>query len=508
MRHLVLGFYLSSWLGVSAFAATPDSADSGIDERAIDLKQPASQTSEAPEVSGVSGVSGVSEQKPADISEPQSLPPGLEQRLEADAEQSMEGEPPGIVPATNAAVPELPDGQLDAIRKMLQQNEFSESRTLLESMITNIEEESRYTPELVEPLHLLGTALQGEGNYPAAVDAFERAAHILRTNEGLHSPKQTEIVYDEAEALLAMGDEAGANDKQEYAYEILLRSYGPSDVRLLPGMYRLAGWYLRNRNIFSARSLYGDAVLLLSRTYGESTPELLPALNGIADTYLLERFPPYSPPQKTESISLQTGSTGIAPITPRATTVMNRFSKGEKALQHAVRIRLDDPNSTTQEKVDALTKLADWYLLFKKMKRARSLYTHVFDLLNAESDEPSELVASYFGKPVPLYLPLPSLPLPPAMQLQAVSKLGYVELEYDLSPEGEVRNLKTLASEPAGMMDLKVRRALRSARYRPRITREGLQPEYGLILKHQFRYYPRHRPDTTRETDNLQASQR
>ncbi len=396
--------------------------------------------------------------------------------------------------------------KLQLARSLLQTNEYSDAEQVLENLVVEIEEaKSRYAPELSQPLRLLGEALHGEGDYPEAVDAYERAAHIMRIDQGLHSPEQAAIVYEEAESLLAMGNEAGANNKQEYAYEMLLRSYGPDSVETLPGKYKLAQWYMRTRNIFGARSLYGEAVLLLSKNYGNSTTKLLPALNGIANSYLLERFPPYTPVRPQGTISIESGSTGIAPITPRPATVVNRFSKGEQALQHAVRIRVDDPESTTAQKAEAVMRLADWYLMFKKMNRARSLYAHVRELLESdETTDQSELIRTYFDTPTMLYMPLPALaqqPLTGSLPA-AAAKLGYIELQFDITAMGEVRRLKTLASEPEDMVDLKVRRAVRTARYRPRITEDGPEAVSGLTFRHEFRYYPR--PEET--TENLQAT--
>ena len=84
--------------------------------------------------------------------------------------------------------------------------------------------------------------------------AYDRALHIARVNNGLHHPSQVLVVYRQA-ALLAQGGEyAEANRRHEYAYGVLLRSYGGDSTELLPGLFVLADWYMTGYNIFSARA--------------------------------------------------------------------------------------------------------------------------------------------------------------------------------------------------------------------------------------------------------------
>ena len=77
-------------------------------------------------------------------------------------------------------------------------------------------------------------------------------------------------------------------------------------------------------------------------------------------------------------------------------------------------------------------------------------------------------------------------------------------LAFDLTDEGEIRNLRTQVSEPAGMMDYRVRKSMRIARYRPALSEGVPQPATDVIFEYDFTYYPagcgerrnRHHSDT------------
>lgn len=364
---------------------------------------------------------------------------------------------------------------LDAERALKASVKLTENRT------------SRYDPKLITPLVLLGDARAGMGNYPAALEAYERAVHLTRINEGLHAPAQVEVVYKEAASLAAMGKFEAANDRQEYAYGVLQRAYEPYDEALVPGLFRLAEWYERSYNVFEARNLYEYAREVLERAHGSDDARLIPALRGIADTYRLERFPPYYVPSP-ESISVGAGN-GY-PMRGGQPTPVNRYSNGERALRQILKIQEQNPEATEADVVDAVLSVADWNLLFEKYSRAFPLYQYAHKLLSESTTATGTEVQEYLGTPAPLYLPMPPGPKTPPLEMAATPAEGYVELSYSVTERGTVADLKTLGSEPEGLMDIKVRRGMRAARFRPRFEADAPVETTGLTYRYTFHYYP------------------
>jgi outer membrane biosynthesis protein TonB len=63
-------------------------------------------------------------------------------------------------------------------------------------------------------------------------------------------------------------------------------------------------------------------------------------------------------------------------------------------------------------------------------------------------------------------------------------------MAYTVTERGQVQKLKTVASEPPDLMDFKVRKAMRHARFRPRIEAGVAVSTPNLIYRHRFQYFP------------------
>jgi tetratricopeptide (TPR) repeat protein len=399
-----------------------------------------------------------------------------------------------VSPGEQSNTPEIQPGEdvgnrIAVAAHELDQKEYADAEQLLNGIVAELERTtSRYDPSLVHPLTMLGDALSGEAKYKEALRQYEQARHITRITNGLHTIDQIDLVYREANTLASMGKIERANDKQEYAYETLLRKYGPFSPSLIPGLYHLAAWYDRTSNIFAARGLYERAVDILARANGETDPSLIPALRGLANTYREERFPPWQLPEdKQPGVPLQYDlyeSQGVAPV------VVNRFGPGEVALLQIVKITAADPNAKPFDVALAELDLADWYLLFDKQARAVPVYVHARQIMRERVAMTDEQIAAYFGQPTVLYRPIPENPPAPPEPLRSNPTQGHIEVGYTVTEQGEVGDLKTLASEPEGLMDTKVRRGLRVSRFRPRFEGDNPVASPNQVYRQTFTYYP------------------
>jgi tetratricopeptide (TPR) repeat protein len=371
------------------------------------------------------------------------------------------------------------DPALQQIEAQIEAGEYAATRGWLEARIETIEDGSnRYDPDLVRPVTLLGDVLAGQGDIVGALDQFGRAVHIERVNSGLVSPAQVQIVYRQAQAYRQMGDFEQANNREEYAWHVLRRTYEPYDEALLPGVFHLAQWYTTMNNVFSARAAYEHATDIYSAHGKAGSPEIIPALEGLADTYKFERFPPVY--YARGSFANNAGSASTNRAYPTMISV-NNFPAGERALQTIVRIRQNYAHST-EEIAKSMLQLADWYLLFEKTRRSDPLYQHAYELL---AMVPEFDAVGYFAEPKLLHFPLPSDPAYDS----GTETLGFVEVAYDITDTGHIRSLKTVASEPDGLMEFRVRKSMRAARYRP-VLIDGVRINSpNRSFRHEFTYY-------------------
>jgi hypothetical protein len=95
--------------------------------------------------------------------------------------------------------------------------------------------------------------------------------------------------------------------------------------------------------------------------------------------------------------------------------VVNRFGTGETALVYVVKITESNPDAKPLDVALAELDLADWYLLFDKPARAVPVYVHTRQLMRERAGMSDEEIAAYFGRPTPLYLPVPGDPPPPPL---------------------------------------------------------------------------------------------
>ena len=397
--------------------------------------------------------------------------------LAAQTPSAVVGEP-GEAPAADEVLFEQPESPVDNAQGLVEVGEFPEAINIVELEIDKIERRSnRYNIELARPLAILGDALAGVGDREGALGAYDRAVHITRVNRGLRHPSQVDIVYRQANVLAANGDVAKANRRHEYAYDILLRSYGGGSPMLLPGIFALADWYLVNYNIFSARGLYEHALLLAHETLPANDPSRLRALRGVATSYRSERFPPYQKERKSGSAQPVGYRYGTMPA-------INNFAKGESALIEVVKIVMASEEASDETVARAILDLGDWYLVFGKQDRATTLYRRVWELLQPMPDQLGEI----FDSPTPLYLPLPGDPDSDGGAL-GHPEIGVVELSFRVDESGGVSGIATLRSEPRDLMDVKVRRAVRRARYRPAFDGEATLATEDVRVSHEFTYY-------------------
>jgi tetratricopeptide (TPR) repeat protein len=395
--------------------------------------------------------------------------------------------PEDATAATTGAAPS--DDPLDLAEHEIQSGEFTVAQSQLKEAIADIEHDgTRYDRRLARPLTLLGDALAGQGSYSEALPIYEQARHIVRVNDGLHSPEQIEIVYREAETLAKLGKMSEATDREEYAYDLLIRNHKSYDVALVPGIMELAAWYERIDNVLAARNLYESATLIQERASGDLSPALIPPLQGLVRTYRDERFPPHDIPDQSAIFDLDDSGFVTNPSNVNR-IVINRFGNGEAALAQIVRITNANPDATALDVAQAELDLADWYLLFDVYDRATTLYLHARQIMRTKAALSEQQIASYFDGTKALWLPIPDNPTAPAVH--ANPHQGHVTVQYTLTEHGECIHLETLESDPKGLMDFKVRRGLRAARFRPVFTGDAPVDVPDKVYRHDFTYYPR-----------------
>lgn len=382
---------------------------------------------------------------------------------------------PAPVPADAPSSERLADlaAQLDV-------GEYAPAAAGAQRLIATIEAQSgRYDPALAGVLRVLGDAQMGLDDPQAAFAAYDRAKHILRIDDGVQGLGQLELLYREADALAAMGDRSAANDRHEFAYSLEARLYGEDALELVPAAYRLIDWYMHNYKFRPAQVLYQQIIDVVKEAYPPNDPRIIKAIRGYADTYRQRRFGGREPGRG--------GFYAWPPGHPKDPPWYSKssFRRGRKALEEVLELTRETPNASDTDVANALVEYADWNLLHYEYGVAMRNYRRAWALLESNPEHRAKM----FEKPNALYLRLPG---DPARQSQPLGRArhGVVQLALTVSHRGDVLGRRTLRSEPHNIMEFKLRRAAKHARYRPAFESGDPVPRRDLKLEFKYRYYP------------------
>ncbi|MDE0419257.1 MAG: energy transducer TonB [Gammaproteobacteria bacterium] len=381
---------------------------------------------------------------------------------------------PCIAHAETAAL-EFPtdvDELVAALESQLEVGEFEDAAQQIESWLAT-QDRDGYDLSLAEPFMLLGDARMGMRDPVGAIEAYDRARHITRLSKGIQGIEQLPILYREADAFSALGDDATANDRQEFAFGISRREYGADDPRHMIGTYRLLHWYRHHYKYLAAHVLF-EQLLEISR-------EHLPA----GDPLHLRMLREHAQLFRHRVFGRRTIGRGRFLATPpgllphRYRQNVSSFREGRNALAEVVEIQESNALASDGELATALLEYADWHLMFGDYPFAVRHYRRIWDLLASDPERRTRL----FGQPTPLFLPLPS---DPGYRLRRVGmhRDGIVHLALTVTHRGHVIGSKSLEVAPRSIMEFRVRKAAKRARFRPAF-REG-QPVK--VRGHPLRY--------------------
>ena len=369
---------------------------------------------------------------------------------------------------------------LAGLQAQLDVGEYADVAASAERMIAALEANvGRYHVALTEPLTLLGDALMGMDDSERALQAYDRAKHIVRIDDGVQGLAQIDLLYREADAFVALHDRQSANDRHEFAYSLKLRAHGEGNPLLVPGLYKLAEWYRYHYKFRPSQILYEKIIDIAKNNYPAGDRRTIAALRDYADTYRQRRFGTREPGRGGFS-AWPPGHPKDPPWQTKST-----FRRGRDILREVLTLTKEAPSRSDAELAAAMVELADWNLLHYEYGVAMRHYRRAWALLESDADA----LAATFEKPTPLYLRLPADPAERSSH-RGTAQDGVVRLALNVTHRGDVVGRRTLLAEPYNLMEFKLRKAAKQARYRPAFHGGNPVPRQGLKIEFKYRYYP------------------
>ncbi len=308
----------------------------------------------------------------------------------------------------------------------------------------------------IRPLHGLGISFLGANDPESAVVALKRAADLSRNNDGLYNIGQVEFIDPLIDAYLSTGRYLEAEKEAAYALRVEEAAYGRNSIRLLDRLDKLARWYEFDRRFTSERNAYDRSLSILTRHAPPDDLRRVAPLRGIARAYRLELF--YGVEGADTGATFNSGGPG-ASVIPDGTPQ----KRGESSLTTALSII--DANSPVDQKLRGavLADLADWYLVTNVTRRAYETYGAAWEAFSAAGD------TKYLEAPRVLAY-RPSVSSVDRSQLDpAEAVVKVVEMRFTVDRDGRVDDVTSPTTDVPESIVRNSINSMKRSRYAPRI---------------------------------------
>ena len=352
---------------------------------------------------------------------------------------------------------------------------------------------------LVEQLTTLGELQQQQFNHLGAIEAYRRAVQINRITLGLHTPDQIPLLENMIDSYVAIENWEQADLYSNYLFFIQHKAYGINDPRVIPAIERLALWNIRAFNmgygdqlgtrLSTAQMLLSAGLRIVASHYGRQDERFLQYLRDLArSAYYVKTYPEYlvgmdQPEFRAKQENLRQ-KLNINTIYPRS------FSLGEAALQDIIDYHIKEDGSVFAI-AEAITHLADWYLIFERRADAQNRYLQAWSLLSTEANGDT-LKQNLFGQVVPLPTFIEE---PKNLEMRASNpkvrrdlQHSIADVSFTVSSTGSVRDLVILAKEDERNANLfsRLRRSVRFSKFRPAIENGRPVRSEGHVFRYRY----------------------
>jgi tetratricopeptide (TPR) repeat protein len=336
-----------------------------------------------------------------------------------------------------------------------------------------------YSMDLADLYLGLGNSLLNENELDEAKEAFQQGMQVIRVNNGLDSPEQSDYLFQIANIENFQGNTRVADDVLSDIYMINSRNYGQKSPEMLPVLNQLLQWYSLNRPPESPINRYED----LARS-GRLTHEMAEIIEldkglGHPDTteiyrrqgqihwhtakYVLGRGISVEP-----GVIMATGKPSYS-VHVQEVSIKGHFRDGRDAFAKVAQSVGMDKNSTALEHAESIAQVGDWNLAFGKKQAALIEYQRSHRLL-AERLRSEAVADEYFKDPIPIRFMNDDLQI---INDDAESKATIIlDVSMTITEGGRALNIQIL-DPPPSMPNEKLRmisRELNSMHFRPRLT--------------------------------------
>ena len=353
-----------------------------------------------------------------------------------------------------------------------------------------------YASELSDMYLGLGQALIENGDFEEARDAIHRGVMVERVNSGPNSPEQTNHLFQLANIELLLGEWDEADEILQNIYFVNTSYYGDTSAEVLPVIDRIYTWYMLTRppgspdleyyNYERIIDITLEAARVSEAVHGKNHPATAMAYKRTGDAqFQMVRHLTGAAMMVPPDIYVATNG-GVAPLGLGTDVVVKHYNAGRKAYLHVLESLADNESTTPLEYAEALADLGDWFMIFDKPRKSRSLYEQGYKIL-VQNGADASVVQSYMSRPQPMHFIYHRLP-----EIVGESPEGPRELNFEFSltvtTYGEVRNLEIL-NAPEGMAEealKEIKKQVQRTPFRPALKQGEVVTTRDFIWRYQI----------------------
>jgi tetratricopeptide (TPR) repeat protein len=354
-----------------------------------------------------------------------------------------------------------------------------------------------YDPALSELSFGLGNVLLYNHRYADAISAYKRSIHLHRVNDGVYSPSQAPMLRGIIKSHLKLGQIKEASQNYRQLFWLHAKTYGEKDPRLIPLMNEIGQWHLKayaetglQEDVYhlqTASHLYLSAIELTTEALGSFSLQLVGPLNNLALTSYYFALHQWNYPDAR-------GNNAFAPFGYRSFGYRsfglseetlrrgNFYLNGLNSYKKTLEIFENNPDAPVEKKAATHAQLGDWHLLFGYQDLAMDAYHQAHSSLKG-IEQKDVILETLFGTPKMLPITQKQTFKPPSVDSSAQRENPehddtslfiepYVKVAIDVTPEGRVTEIDILKTHPenAPGLEARVKRSLRTSKFRPRFT--------------------------------------
>jgi hypothetical protein len=276
------------------------------------------------------------------------------------------------------------------------------------------------------------------GQSPAAVIAAGRRWLKEARDNAAVTTAERRRVY--AAMLEAARNTSSLRDGSRLASQLVAseaKALGADSVERVPGLYLAADWYDYAGRHRDARRQLEQAVALIEAAHGPGDALLAPPLRRIAEQCLRDRR-----------------DADIA----------------RAAIDRALALTLGTTREDTRERAETFAVRGDWEVVFGLPPAGAAWYREAWQRLADSTWFGRRAADEAFGQPVPIVVDIPDKPFASLRRDPDFFAAGVVTFGFTVTPEGTLEDIVLRRNlSPTGSVPDPLEKALRKARYRPRI---------------------------------------